>query len=97
MTKFTPGPWRVERGANSHLFDGIVCAGDEGIAFVDMDDDGPSPNARLIAAAPALYEALKEAHGVLRDYITAAGPIDGVDRRLLLQITAALAAATGDA
>jgi hypothetical protein len=60
MTTFTPGPWRVERGANSHLFDGIVCAGDEGIAFVDMDDDGPSPNARLIAAAPALYEALKE-------------------------------------
>jgi hypothetical protein len=98
MITFTPGPWRVERGANSHLFDGIVCAGDEGIAFVGMDDDGPSPNARLIAAAPALYEALKDMREGWRYIREHHGDLYGVGwDRAEQAADAALAAATGDA
>ncbi len=97
MTTFTPGPWLIYQhpfAPEPSWFDIFTLQDGE---EVDIAENVTADNARLIAAAPALYEALKEAHGVLRDYITAAGPIDGVDRRLLLQITAALAAATGDA
>ena len=55
-TKFTPGPWRYEYedgycgeliGANG----GMICT------FTDEPNEA---NANLIAAAPDLYEALKE-------------------------------------
>ncbi len=49
----------------------------------------------LLAAAPDMYAALKEAHGVLRDYITAAGPIDDADSQLLARMVSALAKARG--
>lgn len=52
----TPGPWRVEDGANSHCFGGRLMAGDECIAFVDLD----TPDAYLIAAAPDLLEELEQ-------------------------------------
>jgi hypothetical protein len=93
---FTPGPWRVERGANSHLFDGIVCAGDEGIAFVDINDDGPSPNARLIAAAPALYEALVYAVSWIEE-LPRKNASHAMRDDHLQELCAALAAAKGDA
>ena len=42
----TPGPWWVEDGANSHVFDKAICAdGHEGIAFTE------EPNADFIAWA----------------------------------------------
>lgn len=52
-TKFTPKPWEAcERG--DYADDGIVILGDERrLAVVSQDED-----AALIAAAPALYDAL---------------------------------------
>ena len=59
MSKHTPGPWAVERDAEGRLH---VVEGD----FLDVAEvgylSGPDPeaNARLIAAAPELLEALEQ-------------------------------------
>ena len=63
-TKHTPGPWMIERyGSHKDL---VIAPGADietaGIAEVDRrpgDPDGPTPNARLIAAAPEMLEALR--------------------------------------
>jgi hypothetical protein len=65
-TKFTPGPWSIERyGDGSSLV--IHSDEDNRVCFMaTASSDRPTShaairaNARLIAAAPALYEALKE-------------------------------------
>ena len=63
----TPGSWIIEGGANSHLFEARIMAGDECVAFADGDiergeDDDvftPSTNARFIATfAPPTVLAL---------------------------------------
>ena len=74
----TPGPWEIWSGANTHCFDGIIRSphSPNAIAFVDadvteIDDDvvriDPSPNARLIAAAPELLEALRNCIEFIED------------------------------
>lgn len=71
-TKFTPGPWRyvpwhVEEGppAVRSSEDWIVCT-------TASDDD-----ARLIAAAPEMYEALETVAQLLRDHHADQGAEDG--------------------
>ena len=68
-TKHTPGPWRLLRptvgvDANWHVAD----SGDTFVAhvfgFAHSTDEQARVNARLIAAAPELLEAL---HGLLQD------------------------------
>jgi len=60
-TKFTPGPWGAYEGLiddegvwimSTHVEDAVV-------ASIGMDLPEAKANARLIAAAPALYEALE--------------------------------------
>lgn len=71
----TPGPWRLERdynGVPEFVLGGDTCVCDFGI-------EAPKPeDARLIAAAPELYEALEAAYMVLgpqksrfKDYVDA--------------------------
>ena len=103
----TPGPWdapkptMINKKAWSKLhFDGpmqFVTVGWDGfsgetIAIVYGDDDDQEiSNARLIAAAPDLLEALQDAYAELLADSTRDGP-----RCLLLtQIEAAIAKATG--
>lgn len=59
MEKFTKGPWRIEEFRD---FTSIM-AGDREICYMD-DDLNRYENARLIAAAPDMYELL----GRLEDY-----------------------------
>ena len=73
-TKFTKGPWyadkygKIWRNVPSDLYEyGGKIAGDMPLAFVSKGwyekDETPYPqqaNANLIAAAPDMYEALKE-------------------------------------
>jgi hypothetical protein len=60
-TKFTPGPWKLSLPDETAVssFDGTEIAAVQG----DYDDDDVWPvmaaNARLVAAAPDLLEALK--------------------------------------
>mgnify|MGYP000001627320 CR=1 FL=1 len=66
-TQHTPGPWSVERDRAKSL---SLYAGTTFIGEVYHDKDEPSTeeqgNVNLIAAAPAMYEALVETMRVLR-------------------------------
>jgi len=66
-TSFTPGPWKAEEGSIHHAGQIVITADHAGmtsntpLARLAPFDDAVWPDARLIAAAPDLYEALKEA------------------------------------
>lgn len=59
--KFTPGPWKRNARDNLVGANGAqIVVYDSGLAFAHNRDHEATANGRLIAAAPALYEALKE-------------------------------------
>ena len=79
MSKHTPGPWEAERscdmtGAPLRAW-WISAKGDIDIAETSGEKwpEEEAANARLIAAAPELYEALKEALPVLLGLVTDEG------------------------
>ena len=64
----TPGPWRLGRGYADYLAIEAYYSDDDAwwpIATIELDEHGAKPtpeqeaNARLIEAAPAMYEALE--------------------------------------
>jgi hypothetical protein len=67
-TKHTPGPWRVkkstrfnEHGIQEYAWVGFGRIGDEStILSVNLPSEENEANARLIAAAPELLQAIKE-------------------------------------
>lgn len=84
---YTPGPWRIEEFRKGSY---LVTAQNAGIAregLVAQHVPG-SANARLIAAAPELFEALEN----LMDFLFHGKK----DRQTILRATAALAKARGD-
>lgn len=76
MTGHTPGPWRLHLVDDTTIIDksgrfvASVCGGDEDL--VDQDYNNPDEwpileaNARLIASAPDLLEALKHARNQMQ-------------------------------
>ena len=58
MSKFTPAPWKVGFKTDGEL---VILAGNEVIARIEpnRDNEISDANARLIAAAPEMYEVLK--------------------------------------
>lgn len=68
---FTPGPWEVRQHGNLATFSIVSKNGDHALAVVGVspgyirpaEDEG---NARLIAAAPAMYESLQNCVNLLR-------------------------------
>ena len=54
MVEHSPGPWKI--GSSWYLIDG---KGGTGVAGVDVGTPCAGANARLIAAAPSLLEALQ--------------------------------------
>lgn len=85
MTKHTPGPWHL-LGAKTHTI-GIAAAVDPGwgaIATVYASNNLPvgNANARLIASAPDLLEALE----AIRGYCSGAAMIDGMGPGLSKQL-----------
>ena len=80
----TPGPWTVD---NQYIH------GPDGIRFLAVAGDGAGQsNARLIAAAPELLDALEAVLPDLEHYVATHGP--GPDKRLALA-RAAIAKASG--
>jgi hypothetical protein len=55
-TKHTPGPWKVLRDNTDKWYKRRVYAGDDKLVANILD--GHEANARLIAAAPDLFDAL---------------------------------------
>lgn len=90
----TPGWFVVDWGSPDYL-DGIqsqyaVKANERPVAYAFDADE-----ARLIAAAPELLDALRSTHGALLDYVTAAGPADEADSKILEAARSAIAKADG--
>ena len=70
----TPGPWTVD---NQYIH------GPDGIRFLAVAGDGAGQaNARLIASAPELLEALEAVLQDLEHYVATHGP--GPDKRLAI-------------
>lgn len=69
--KHTPGPWTLERDRAKSL---SIYAGSTFVGEVYNEVDEPSAqenaNAHLIAAAPAMYEALKDAIACIERTLT---------------------------
>jgi hypothetical protein len=83
-TKHTPGPWRYQE--NSDAYTHIVRAGtDDYICGCGQGSDGTcEANARLIAAAPELLEALEEfvaSRGASTDFARAYVKAEAVIRK----------------
>jgi len=71
-TKFTPGPWHAwDRGIGFEVHTGKgPCDGDCGGCINDgFRETFTEANARLIAAAPDLYVALKERHDAMNHHL----------------------------
>jgi hypothetical protein len=75
VTGFTPGPWNL---VTNKFGEHVVAAGDNDIFLLDdtessvSNHDEYTANARLVAAAPELYEACRDALALLNwDVITA--------------------------
>jgi len=73
-TKHTPGPWTIhhyEWLPKGHVSIDALFHGELALVVWKMEDDEQSPeceaNARLIAAAPELLEALQRCVGQLRE------------------------------
>ena len=64
MSKHTPGPWHVDQDING-LYVAAEAKGGDAVARIYTWHHGQEANARLIAAAPAMYEALKAARYVI--------------------------------
>jgi hypothetical protein len=107
--KWTPGPWSVQ--PNAHDVPCIVQGPNYRVAVAHRQENRPNEataaaNARLIAAAPALYEALRRVNGalrVIREHMDSTGkelsPVfDLADADTLLDVTKAalLLANTGE-
>ena len=71
MSTYTRGPWHVDSIDQVRTKDGLVIARCERKARHEyMDGKEQSANARLIAASPDLYEALKQADNIIRNILT---------------------------
>jgi hypothetical protein len=97
VSGFTPGPWRLDKYgkliAGEGQF-GLVKIHSPWIEEAWAGDEEADANMALIAAAPALYEALRECYGytdLLRSTMTHAPKIDAA----LERAKAALAQAEG--
>ena len=106
MSDFTPGPWLLRTTPTSAGLCHIVSAADWRGAFIygdgirkGVDDALPkvqelAANARLIAAAPELLEALQV---MVRDYAAAHASCGDLEMSpALLQASQAIARATGE-
>ena len=107
----TPGPWFVPdqtwaRETRIEVEDGIACPGSGGamsytttVCTLGWNSTTPEweANARLIAAAPDLLEALQSAQESIATFIGVHGyPSDSGARDVLREVEAAIARATGE-
>ena len=95
MTKFTKGPWFIERkwiiGPKSLVEDqtfGMI----EEVCDVSHSMENRQANAHLIAAAPDLYEALDRLVGEIKDYHVSSSVLDAIEASIY-----AIAKALGEA
>ena len=89
MTKHTPGPWSIDKEERWVIHEPEGKSGTLVVPEIYLDDDEAIANARLIAAAPELLEALESFPGFLCGTESGDAWID--------QMRAAIAKARGEA
>jgi len=62
MTKHTPGPWVVSRGAQNHPYSIEGPAQTIALVVMQKTTEKTTGNAHVLAAAPELLEALKKVY-----------------------------------
>ena len=97
--KHTKGPWKACEHGGYGDYDGncIVILGDDlRVAIVlGSDNEETNANARLIAAAPDLLEALENLHANIAEYARI-NNLGGFDNQDMQQARAAIAKAKGE-
>ena len=89
MTKHTPGPWHWSRDTMENRCDITLDSEDTGYSILYCCKKPREPNARLIAAAPDLLEALEAALRKIEWILP-------VEWDVMRQINAAIAKAKGE-
>jgi hypothetical protein len=94
---FTPGKWEIETYENNGRGGYFVRSGGTPIAKVSVIPGSELANARLIAAAPEMLEALKLALRAINDVLPKVRSSESVDgyRCVLSDLNQAIAKATG--
>jgi len=92
MSKYTPGPWRTT-GLNVRSGDALVAVVVDQWAYEKTPEPEKNANARLIAAAPDLLEALKT---MVRAFHTYAPKTEGAEYNCVIDARAIIAKATGE-
>ncbi|MBB4347996.1 hypothetical protein [Aliirhizobium cellulosilyticum] len=97
--KHTPGPWIVSDYSKYHVQKpnrGLLCSTGVGNSSGHSDRYEDYANARLIAAAPDLLEALKEATLALEGFSKGEGVFKPIEQTIVMS-RAAIAKAEGGA
>jgi hypothetical protein len=98
-TKHTPGPWHLQPiGRELYVeADGpaFICDMQKDCLLEGMDDSAIMPNARLIASAPELLEALQDCLPWVSDYFCSLDDADQA-KEAMAKARAAIAKATGE-
>jgi hypothetical protein len=95
MTEHTPGPWGKVRNKDSWTIESSEVDVARTIAFGEEYEDEERANARLIAAAPEMYEVLREADRLYSTYaLTATGGLEV--GRWITSVRDCIARATGE-
>jgi len=68
VKEFTPGPWKVQRYDNGNSYAISPVGSAKVIAKLQSKTFDNKANAHLIAAAPEMYEALKEIYQLLEKH-----------------------------
>ena len=97
LETITPGPWQVHASPTKALGYMITRAALGPGGGIHIGNVYSEDNARLIAAAPQLLEALKGAISALEHVCEYADDIEGTGKKNLIAARIAIAAATGDA
>ena len=93
MNKHTNGPWHVGQSYGSIIYiePSVACVTGHKYSQAEID-----ANARLIAAAPDLLEALENLHANIAEYARI-NNLGGFDNQDMQQARAAIAKAKGEA
>ena len=94
QTQHTPGPWtcRIDDEGFNVFQDAPKHPGNGDHIMCIAGNDESEANARLIAAAPELLEALKSMHGILK--VAAEGSKNGLHIHAIAMAETAIAKAT---
>lgn len=97
----SPAPWFADTGRNA-VYDKRVWFDESGARFGDTPnlvvriEGGRPADVHLIAAAPELLEALKEAHNALELFASDESPSGQIAVAAVMQARDAIAKATGE-